>query len=102
MIRSLFAVCFTLALGTSLAGCGNSPESMCKKFTELEKKAGKGKEDKDGKGLEKCVKEMTEMKEKNPKQYECAAPCADKGTYDEAFACFLKCSLESEDTGSKK
>lgn len=96
MIRSVFAACFSLVIAASLVGCGNSPESMCKKFTELEKKAGKEKkEEKDS--MDKCVKDLNEMKEKNPKQYECASPCADKGTYDEAFTCFTTCIKDNPD-----
>lgn len=93
-------IAVALALGVFLAGCSNSPESMCKKMAALEEKAGKDKAD-DKKAAE-CVKNMTEFKEKEPAKYECWAKCADQPDADKAKSCVIECAKAAGSAAPKK
>jgi hypothetical protein len=72
-------------------GCGKSPERVCDKFADLMKddKSGslKVKEDRSV-----CVREMTEMKSRDPAGYDCTADCV-MGASDltGAVGCIAKC-----------
>jgi hypothetical protein len=78
-----------LVLGAFVAGCGNSPEGVCKKVAALQEKSGKegGKKE----NPEECVKKVGEIKEKDPAKFECLAKCADEADMDKATSCIIKC-----------
>ncbi|MEO7092907.1 MAG: hypothetical protein ABI175_06635 [Polyangiales bacterium] len=85
-----------LVLLGSAAGCKNSPDKVCKRYTDMMAvKVGKKglitKEDKE-RFEETCTKEMEDDKEKNPKRYECTAKCInDSKELDDVEVCMKKC-----------
>ncbi len=87
------------ALALFAWGCGNSPEKVCKKMADLEEKGAKDKDKKkaDSKDMDKCVKEMADMKEKDPETFKCVATCSDMSDYDGAMGCLFACMLKSKD-----
>jgi len=89
MIRQLgFVAGIALVSGLFLAGCGNSPEGVCKKVAALEEKSGKSSKKE---SPEECVKKVGEIKEKDPAKFECLAKCADEADMDKATSCIIKC-----------
>ena len=94
MLRN-FAVVALLALST--AACGKSPDAVCSKFEELEAKSDKKDKKTPGKDEhDKCVKELTEMKEVSPEAYKCVVGCTEKDTEDAVMGCVLGCVLGDE------
>lgn len=86
MIRQLG---IALVLSAFAAGCGNSPEGVCKKLGALQEKAGKDAGKKET--PEECAKKASEIKEKDPAKFECLAKCADEADMDKAMSCIIKC-----------
>ncbi len=86
MIRQLG---IALVLGAFVAGCGNTPEGVCKKVAALEEKAGKDAGKKEN--PEECAKKVGEIKEKDPAKFDCFAKCADEADMDKAKSCIVKC-----------
>jgi len=73
-----------------LAGCGSSPESVCKKLGALQEKSGASAGEK-GDPAE-CAKKVGEIKEKDPAKFECLAKCADSTDYEKAKICLVDCA----------
>ncbi len=96
----------TLAL-VSLAGCSApSPEKVCKHVMELAEKDGDKPSDKK---LDRCTEKLTKLKDKEPEQYKCMAPCAnDAKALDDLKECEKKCKKDEkkkdddDDKGKKK
>ncbi len=88
------------------AGCGPTPEKVCKRLEELEAKSEK-KKDKKKKKDDDCVDEMKKMKEKKPETFKCIATCSEMSDYDNAMMCVFACALkdmkdDDKDKKSKK
>jgi len=87
MNRSLLSVAAALGL-VFAAGCGYSPEGVCKNIGKLAD-AAKMEADKDG--GPNCVKRLTEDKKDDPKQFDCLGACSEKATYAEMSSCNRNC-----------
>lgn len=88
MNRSLLSVAIALGLVFG-AGCGPSPEGVCKNIGKLADVA-KMPADKDG--GPNCVKKFEETKKADPKQFECLGGCSEKATYAEMTSCMRACA----------
>jgi hypothetical protein len=103
-MRRFLATFALVALGI---GCTPSPEKVCKHAMDLAEKEGDKPSDKK---LNNCTKDLTEMKEKEPEQYKCMAPCAnDAKEFSDLRDCDKKCKKsgkkkgdDDDDKGSKK
>lgn len=95
--RTSFLV--ALALGVCVAGCGQSPESVCKKLGALQDKSGVSA---DGKSdLAECAKKVGEIKDKDPAKFQCAAACADSTDYEKAKVCMVDCARVNNSAAAK-
>ncbi|MBL8716115.1 MAG: hypothetical protein JNL79_08975 [Myxococcales bacterium] len=97
----------TLAL-VLVTGCSApSPEKVCKHVMELAEKDGDKPSEKK---LDRCTEKLTKLKDKEPEQYKCMAPCAaDAKSLDGLRDCEKKCKKDDkkkgdddDDKGSKK
>ena len=85
------------ALGLFGIGCTPSPEKTCDKLQELaDKEAESGK-----KGFklsrDKCLKNMNEMKERDPDAYKCTAKVIQKlSSLDTAFSAIALCDYKNK------
>lgn len=84
MIRHLNFL--ALVLSAFATGCGNSPDSVCKKIGALEAKAGRTE------NPTECLKKVGEIKEKDPAKFECLAKCADGADMDKVKSCIVGCA----------
>jgi hypothetical protein len=73
----------------ALAGCGKSPEAVCKKMAELSK-------DKDKK-VDECVTELTEIKKTSPAGYDCIAKCSESTNEEAMGLCMFACIASDKD-----
>ncbi len=103
---------FIAAVGFAAIGCTPSPEKTCDKLQELADKENDSKSS--GKGFnlsrEKCIKNMNEMKERDPDAYKCASKVIQKlSSLDTAFLAISVCdknkpkkSADDDDDKPKK
>lgn len=74
-----------------------SPERLCDRLAEMENKKRK-KQDRPPldpeKDIQKCVRDLTTMREQRPQQYECIVPCMNNGDDDRILECFMDCLLK--------
>lgn len=86
---------FIAAVGFAAVGCTPSPEKTCDKLQELADKENESKSS--GKkpfnlSREKCIKNMTEMKERDADAYKCASKVIQKlSSLDTAFLAISVC-----------
>jgi NADH:ubiquinone oxidoreductase subunit B-like Fe-S oxidoreductase len=83
-------IAIALALGAFLAGCGSTPEGVCKKLGALQEKSSKDSAKKEDPA--ECTKKVGEIKEKDPAKFECLAKCADGADYEKAKTCLVDCA----------
>lgn len=95
--QKILTAAVALGLGLGLGGCTPSPEQTCDRLQELSDKdsSSKGKFSKD-----KCVKNLTELKERSADDYKCAAKTVKAlNSYDTALLAIMVCDKEG---GKKK
>lgn len=86
----------TVLLLAFVGGCTPTPETVCKKLEELgEKEKGSFKL-----STSKCLKNLNELKERDPDAYKCAAKTIVK--LDSLDAAFLALSVCDKDKPKKK
>ncbi len=88
MNRSLLSAAIALGLVFG-AGCGYSPEGVCKNIGKL---ADEAKKPADKDGGPNCAKKFEEMKKADAKQFECFGGCSEKATYEEMTTCMFACA----------
>jgi hypothetical protein len=96
--RALFGA-IVIAASMLAAGCGNSPESVCKKAMALREKDNKDEKKSDDdkkKWQDDCVTEAEKQKKENPKMWECMAPCSDKETWKDFKECSRACKKDEK------
>lgn len=101
-----------VVVGLAAIGCTPPPEKTCDRLQELADKEneGKGKGEKYNLSREKCLKNMNELKERDPEAYKCAAKGVQKlSSLDTAFLLISVCdknkpskSKKSDDDDDKK
>ncbi len=81
-----------------------SPRGVCRRMAALEEKGAKDKDKKKAVAtdMDKCAKEMTDMKGKDPETFKCVATCSDMSDYDGAMGCLFACMLKSKDMAATK
>lgn len=95
----LLGAALVVAASILSSGCGNSPESVCKKamaLREKDNKDDKKSDDDKKKQLDDCVKDAEKEKTENPKTFECMAPCADKETWKDFKECTRACKKDEK------
>ena len=97
------------AVGTAALGCTPTPEKTCDKLQELAEKESESKSSGKPYSLsrDKCLKNMNEIKERDPEAYKCAAKVIQKlSSLDTAFLAISVCDKnkkkKSADDDDKK
>lgn len=90
------------ALGLLGIGCTPSPEKTCDKLQELADKEAESSSKKPFKlSREKCLKNMNEMKERDPEAYKCTAKVIAKlSNLDTAFMAISVCDKNKPKKGA--
>ena len=99
-------------LGAVGIGCTPSPEKTCDKLQELADKENESKSKKFNLSRDKCLKNLNEMKERDPEAYKCTAKVIAKlSSLDTAFLAMSVCDKnkpkksaadDDDDDSSKK
>jgi hypothetical protein len=89
------------AFGLAALGCTPPPEKTCDKLQELADKENEGKSKKYNLSRDKCLKNMNEMKERDPEAYKCAAKVIQKlSSLDTAFLAISVCDKNKPKKGA--